>query len=102
AILLQYTRPMWMYLASVWWLGEPPDRRSFAALSIGLLGVGIIIWGRRLEARLDVIAIALTSGVAYAGVIACLRLLRDASARWLTVVNHLASALVLVPWIWWG
>jgi drug/metabolite transporter (DMT)-like permease len=102
AILLQYTGPMWMYLASVWWLGEPPDRRSFAALSIGLLGIGIIIWGGRKEAHLDVIAIALTSGLAYAGVIICLRLLRDASARWLTVVNHLASALVLVPWIWTG
>jgi drug/metabolite transporter (DMT)-like permease len=100
AILLQYTGPMWMYLASVWWLGEPPDRRSFAALLIGVLGVGIIVWGGREEAQLNIIAIALTSGLAYAGVIVCLRVLRDASARWLTVLNHLASALVLLPWVW--
>ena len=99
AILLQYTGPMWMYLASVWWLGERPDRRSFAALAIGVLGIAIIVWGGRQEAHLDVIAIALTSGVAYAGVIICLRVLRDHSARWLTVLNHLASAIVLLPWV---
>jgi drug/metabolite transporter, DME family len=101
AILLQYTGPMWMYLASVWWLGEPPDRRSFAALLIGILGIGIIVWGGRKEAQLDIIAIGLASGLAYAGVIICLRVLRDASPRWLTVLNHFASSLVLVPWIWY-
>jgi drug/metabolite transporter (DMT)-like permease len=100
AILLQYTAPMWMYLASVWWLGEPPDRRSFAALGIGILGIGIIVWGGREEAQLGVIAIALTSGLAYAGVIVCLRVLRAASPRWLTVLNHLAGALILLPWVW--
>jgi drug/metabolite transporter (DMT)-like permease len=100
AILLQYTAPMWMYLASVWWLGEPPDRRSFAALWIGVLGIGIIVWGGRMEAQLDVIAIALVSGLTYAGVIVFLRVLRDASPRWLTVLNQLVSALVLVPFVW--
>lgn len=101
AILLQYTAPMWMYLASVWWLGESPDRRSFAALLIGILGIGIIVWGGRLDAQLGIIMIALTSGVAYAGVIVFLRVLRAASPRWLTVLNHLAGALVLLPWVWY-
>src|SRR5262245_20584728 len=31
AILLQYTAPIWMFLASVWWLGERADLRSLAA-----------------------------------------------------------------------
>jgi DME family drug/metabolite transporter len=99
AIFLQYTAPMWMYLASVWWLGEPPDRRSFAALVIGIMGIGVIVWGGRQEAQLGVIAIALTSGFAYAGVIVFLRVLRDASPRWLTAFNHLAGAFVLLPWV---
>ena len=81
-------------------MGEPPDRRSFAALFIGILGVGIIVWGGREETQLNIIAIALTSGLTYAGVIVFLRVLRDASPRWLTVLNQLASALVLLPWIW--
>jgi drug/metabolite transporter, DME family len=100
AVLLQYTAPMWMYLASVFWLGEPADRRSSVALAAGLLGIGIIIYGGWEAAQLPVIAIALGSGVTYAGVILGLRVLRGASPRWLTVVNHLTGALVLLPFIW--
>jgi DME family drug/metabolite transporter len=44
-----------------------------------------------------VIGLALGSGVAYAGVLLWLRVLRNESSRWLTVLNHLGSALVLLP-----
>jgi drug/metabolite transporter (DMT)-like permease len=101
AILLQYTAPMWMYLASVWWLGEPADRRSSVALAFGLLGIGVIVWAGSHEADLTVIGLGLGSGVAYAGVIIGLRVLRDASSRWLTVLNHLGGALALVPFLWY-
>src|SRR5439155_15098444 len=43
AILLQYTAPMWLYLFSVSWLGEPADRRGFASVLIGLLGIVAIV-----------------------------------------------------------
>jgi drug/metabolite transporter, DME family len=97
AILLQYTAPMWMYLASVWWLGEPADRRSSVALLVGLVGIAILIIGGWQDAKLRVIAIALGSGITYAGVIVCLRVLRNSSSRWLTVLNHMTGALVLLP-----
>src|SRR6516164_7536964 len=45
AIVLQYTAPMWMYLASVLWLGEAADRRNLVALVIGLIGIGVIFVG---------------------------------------------------------
>src|SRR5688572_8094535 len=32
AILLQYSAPLWMYLAAVFWLGEPADRRGTITL----------------------------------------------------------------------
>src|SRR5260370_14488929 len=57
-------------------------------------------WGGWHEAELVVIVIALGSGLTYAGVMICLRVLRHASSRWLTVWNHLCSALVLVPFVW--
>jgi DME family drug/metabolite transporter len=101
AVLLQYTGPMWMYLASIWWLGEQAQRRSTVALAIGLAGIGFIIWGSWQPAQLVVIGIALGSGVAYAGVILFLRILRASSSRWLTVLNHLCSALVLIPALWY-
>jgi drug/metabolite transporter (DMT)-like permease len=99
AIILQYTAPLWVFVASVFWLGEPPDRRSLWALLIGLVGIGVIVWGGRQDAQLGIIAIGLTSGLAYAGVILFLRVLRGSSPRWLTVLNHMVSALVLVPFI---
>jgi len=105
AVLLQYTAPMWMYVAGIWLLGEPADRRGTIALVAGLCGIGIIIWGGYREsaepARLMVNAIALASGVAFAGVFLCLRVLRGASARWLTVLNLLSAAILLLPVLWY-
>src|SRR5438876_6518796 len=77
AILLQYTAPMWMYLASIFLLGEPADRRSTVALAIGLAGIAVIaLGGQGEEGQLSTILIALGSGVTYAGVLIFLRLMR--------------------------
>jgi drug/metabolite transporter (DMT)-like permease len=100
AILLQYTAPMWMYLVSVTWLGEPADRRGAVALLIGLAGIGLIVGGGWQGGQLRVVLTALGSGAAYAGVLIGLRVLRHSSPRWLTVFNHLFSALALLPWVW--
>jgi DME family drug/metabolite transporter len=97
AIFLQYTAPLWLYLAGIWWLGERPERRSTVAVAVGMLGVAVIVSGGWSGERLDVITLALASGVAYAGVLICLRVLRGESSRWLTVLNHLGSAVVLLP-----
>jgi drug/metabolite transporter, DME family len=100
AILLQYTAPMWMYLASISWLGERPERRSTIALLIGMMGIAVIIVGGWDGGQLVTIVIALGSGVTYAAVLIFLRLLRGLSPLWLTVWNHLLGALVLLPLIW--
>ncbi len=101
AILLQYTAPMWMYLASISLLGERPDRRSSVALAIGLAGIGVIVAGTwEGGGQLMVVLIALGSGVTYAAVMICLRVLRDLSPRWLTGWNHLCGAVALVPFLW--
>lgn len=99
AIVLQYTAPMWMYLASVWWLGEAPDRRNLAALVIGIIGIGVIFAGGWQGGQLKVVMIALISGLGYAAVMIFLRVLREVSSRWLTVVNHLFGGLALLPLI---
>jgi DME family drug/metabolite transporter len=97
AILLQYSAPLWVYLASIYWLGEKPDRRSTVAMGVGLVGIGIIVGGGWEGGNIGVMIIGLVSGVAYGGVLVCLRLLRTMSAGWLTVWNHLLSGLMLVP-----
>lgn len=97
AIFLQYTAPLWLYLAGIWLFGEHPDRRSTVAIFAGMIGVAVILAGGWHGERMDVIALALGSGVAYAGVLLWLRVLRNESSRWLTVLNHLGSAIVLFP-----
>ncbi len=99
AILLQYTAPMWMFLFSVWWMGEQADRRGAVALAIGLVGIALIVFGGWEGGELVVVLLALGSGVAFAGVILGLRFQRGASTIWLTVVNHLFGGLVLLPFL---
>lgn len=100
AILLQNSAPLWLYLVAVFWLGEAPDRRGSIALFAGLVGIVIIIAGGWEAGELAVVGIGLLSGFTYAGVILCLRLLRDVSAGWLTVWNHLLGGVILVPIVW--
>jgi len=99
AIVLQYTAPMWMTLACVFWLGEPADRRSLVAFGIACIGILAIVAGGWTDDQLPVVGLGLASGVTYAGVLVCLRVLHDASSRWLTALNHLVSAAVLVPFV---
>jgi drug/metabolite transporter (DMT)-like permease len=99
AILLQYTAPLWMYVAGVLWLNEPMNRRATITLMVGLLGVAIIVIAGWETTTWTILAVALGSGVTYAGVLLFLRGLRDVSASWLTVLNHLGGALLLLPWV---
>lgn len=99
AVLLQYSAPMWMYLASIFWLGEKPDRRSTIALLVGTVGIAVIIAGNWQDEQLAIVMLALGSGVTYAGVLICLRVLRGLSSRWLTVWNHFCGALALLPFV---
>jgi drug/metabolite transporter (DMT)-like permease len=100
AVLLQYTAPMWMYVASIWLLGEKADRRGGLALALGLLGVAVLVYGGWQEAQVAVVLLALASGVTYAGVLLGLRVLRGSSATWVTALNFWVSGLVLVPFVW--
>jgi drug/metabolite transporter (DMT)-like permease len=69
------------------------------AIVLGTVGVLIIVAGGWRDARLDVIGLGLSSGFSYAVVLICLRVLRNRSSMWLTVINHLAAGLVLLPFV---
>jgi drug/metabolite transporter (DMT)-like permease len=100
AILLQYTAPLWLYLVCVGLLGEPATRRATISLGLGLLGVGLLIFGEWEGGELPVVMLGLASGVFFAGVVLGLGAQRNASAVWTTAVNHLFGGLVLLPLIW--
>ncbi len=98
AVFLQYTAPMWLALVGVLWLKERPDRRTLYAVAVSMAGVAVIVgggWGD--NDKLVAAGVAAGSGVAYAGVLIGLRVLRDASSRWLTIFNHFFAAVALAP-----
>ncbi len=96
AIILQYTAPAWMFLASVFLLREPLDRRSLVSLMVGMAGVVVIVIGNWQSAPVG-IALGLIAGAAYGGVAVFLRVLRDEDPFWLTVMNHAIAGFVLLP-----
>jgi len=59
-----------------------------------------IVWivSHSADSRLTGNLIALGSGLSYAGVIFCLRYLRDENSVWLVSLNHTISGLLLLPW----
>jgi drug/metabolite transporter, DME family len=97
AILLQYSAPLWLYLASVFLLGERPDARGTISTFLGVVGVAIIVAGGWQQDSLAVVALGLAAGITYASVLLYLRVLRTLPANWLTVWNHLLGGLLLVP-----
>jgi drug/metabolite transporter (DMT)-like permease len=97
AILLQYTAPLWMYLACIWILKEPADRRNSVALCCGLAGVAVLLAGGWQGGQETVILLGLGSGVTFGAIMIFLRVLRSEASAWLTVWNHLATALILAP-----
>jgi len=97
AILLQYTAPAWVALAGWAWLREPVTRGDAVLLAGGLAGVAVLVVGNWGATPPAAVAAALGSGITYAGVLICLRLLRQQPGNWLTALNLAVSAAVLLP-----
>jgi drug/metabolite transporter (DMT)-like permease len=105
AIWLQSTAPAWVFLIGVLALGEMVSRRDVMLLVFAALGVGLILCyelprtgSDSGDSRIGVL-LALAAGITYAGVVSFLRALRSEDAVWLVVVNHLVTALVILPYI---
>jgi drug/metabolite transporter (DMT)-like permease len=98
AIFLQYAAPVWVYLFGIVCLGERPDARSTVSVLLCAAGVAVILAGGWGGDDAAVVSLALASGVFYAAVLIGLRAFAAESPRWLTVLNHLSAAAILVPW----
>jgi DME family drug/metabolite transporter len=107
AIFLQNTAPFWLYLLTVFVLGQPGDRRGWQAVLLGFVGAVVIVagnWPRNLppneqQAQVAILGMGLGSGVVYAGVVIFLRVLREYSPAWLVVLNLIGSAAALALFV---
>ena len=98
AIWLQSTAPVWVLLVGVGLLGEKLHRRDSGLIGLGLAGVLVILYFELQQARPWAVVYGLTSGIFYAAVVICLRRLRDMDAVWLAALNHVCTAVCLLPY----
>lgn len=99
AIFLQYTSSVWAFVFGFLFLKERVDRGNLFALLCAVCGIAWIVaadWGGEYAAGNW---LALGAGLSYAGVILCLRALRDEDSVWLITLNHVVSFAVLAPWV---
>ena len=114
-IFLQYLAPFWVLLGSAFWLHERLERDNVAGIACGLAGVAVIGSAVIGNSQATGALLAVGAGVTYAGVIICLRYLREEDPGWLVFLCFVCSGLVLLPfaltqerqlageeWIWVG
>ena len=97
AIWLQYTAPAWVFLFSwlVW--REQPKPKNWMLLCFAAVGVGVILNAELAGASFKGVQYGLASGIFFAGVIVCIRNLRDIDAAWLVFLNHAVTAVLFSP-----
>jgi DME family drug/metabolite transporter len=99
AIWLQCTAPVWVLLVGVFVFGERAIARDWLMVAFAMMGVGVIIYFESRGVALAAVGWGLASGVMYAGVVLSLRQLRGLDPVWLAAVNHLGTAIVLLPFV---
>lgn len=99
AILLQYTAPVWVALLGAWFLGERASRADW--LTIGaVLGGMTLFFAEGLELKhFAGNALAIISGVFFAGMAVAMRKQKDASASESIILGNLLAFVVGLPWI---
>ncbi len=99
AIFLQYTSTAWAFLFSIFVWRERADAPNLIALLCALCGLGWIVAGDWNTTYFAGNALALGSGICYAGVIITLKILRDEDSTWLVTLCHLGAGLLLLPMV---
>jgi drug/metabolite transporter (DMT)-like permease len=97
AIWLQFTAPVWVLLAGVFWFGERAVPRDWVLVAFAAAGIGVILFYESRGAALEAVGWGLASGVCYAGVVLSLRHLRGHDPVWLSALNHAVTVAVMAP-----
>ena len=99
AIVLQYTAPIFVFLFSGLVLREKISKLNCFALAVSMIGVGIISLDSAGEPEMAGVLLALLSGVLFAAYMLNLRRTRETNLVYLTWINNVACALLLLYWV---
>jgi len=97
AIWLQCTAPVWVLFIGVLVFGERAVWRDWVLVAFAATGVGVILYFESRGVAFEAVVWGLASSFFYAGVVLSLRWLRSMNSVWLAALNHLVTALVLLP-----
>ena len=97
AIVLQYTAPVFVFLLARLALGQKISRLNGVALLMSMFGVAIISFDSAGEPEMAGVLTALSSGVFFAIYMVNLEKTKNVSLVYLTAINNLACALLLLP-----
>jgi drug/metabolite transporter (DMT)-like permease len=99
AILLQYTAPVWVALFGAWFLGERATRSDWLTIAVALGGMTLFFKDSLSLGHLDGDALAVLSGVCFAGMTIALRRQKDGSPVESIILGNLIAFVVGLPWI---
>ena len=108
AIWLQYLAPAWVMIGAVLFFHERTTLRDWALMITCVAGVLFIVIMEFLYGQGPAInrwwppLLAIGSGLCYSGVIFSMKALRGHESAWLIALNHIATALVMLPIVWWS
>jgi drug/metabolite transporter (DMT)-like permease len=97
AILLQYTAPVYVAILSSRVLGEKVRRFDWLALALVAVGMGVFFLETVSPAHALGNALALASGLSFAGIAICLRLQKGQSTMDSLVLGHAMTAAIGLP-----
>lgn len=99
AILLQYTAPVWIALFGAWLLGERATRADWFTIFAVLGGMGLFFADNLALAGHLGNALAILSGVCFAGMTIALRRQKDGSPVDSIILGNLLAFVIGLPWI---
>jgi DME family drug/metabolite transporter len=99
AIFLQYTGVIWVLLLSPLVLKEPLRARDAAAIAVAFGGMALFFLGRLDAPGRAGDAVALLSGIFFAGLVLSLRRLRGVGAKAVVAWGNVVTALAVLPFV---
>ncbi len=97
AIVLQYTAPIFVFLFSRFVLREKVSRLNAGSLVLCMIGIGTISMDSIGQPEMAGVALALLSGLLFAAYMVNLRGTQQVNPVYLTWINNLGCALLLLP-----
>jgi drug/metabolite transporter (DMT)-like permease len=97
AILLQYTSPVWVALASHRLLREPITGIDWATIALTLGGMVLFMLDGLTSGGMDGNILAVISGVFFAGTVVALRMERHGSSIEIVLLGNILTALIGLP-----